>query len=1244
MIAFSVASKAQCPQVFDYLGNLSSKPYWISCTGSNYLLNFQSNTSWGAYTIDWGDGSPLQNAAAYAANSIITHNYSATVDTFVVTLSIPSLTCTQIGVVVMEKPVNASIQIPIGGVTQACAPATLQFINSSTDVSKTTKFSWNFGDGSPAVAFSYTNGGLMVPHTYSVGTVNCQTQVTLQALNYCSFGNPTIANFNPIQIYDKDQANITPSALILCWPNNTFTFTNTTNRNCLAQGNTFQRQEWWNFGNYWGMGHDSIYNWRPWPPTTPIAISYTSIGTYTAMLRDSNLCGVSQQIVSVSIINPPTAGIVAPSGPLCQNLPVTFTNTSASGYFYNWNYGTGGGFVPGGSGTQAFTYSTPGTYTVKVVAFFPGGGGCSDTASTVVTILPAPTANFTYSPNIGCNTLSGVTFTDNSIGATAWNWNFSNGNTSTLPAPPAQNYTLVGTHIVSLTVTGANSCINTKTASVIVYQSPVAAFSPTATCLNSITNFSNQSISAPTNTINSWTWNFGDGSSNSLLQNPVHTYTAIGTYTVKLVVSSAFCKDSISVPLTVNIKPTASFTASPLSGCPTLSIGFANGSINATTYLWDFGVSPTATSSAVNPSFSFTNSSITNFTPTVSLIALNGFGCSDTASSVVTVFPKPVASFTSNAVPNCAPVVVNFTNTSSGAVNYNWNFGDGNTSVVLSPSHTYSNSTLLIQTFTAQLIVTNANGCKDTAIQVITVYPEPLLTFTMIPVSGCHPLLINFSPVAGAIAANWDFGDGSTSGSLNPSHTFTNTSAVNVTYTVTLIATNGFGCVDTTYGFPTVFAKPTANYTMTPVSGCSPLTVNFTNQSSLNASNSWTFGDGNTANSINTSHTFTASSISANTTYSTQLLVISSNGCRDSISRSITLLPKPIAAFSVDTPGCSPKILSFTNTSTAAVSYNWNFGNSSTSTTVNPTQQYINNSGVNQSYTVQLVATNSVGCKDTMRMPLFIHPKPNFNIVASPDSGCAVLLVNFPAISGAVNYTWNFGDGNTSTSANPSHGFVNVSSTNMTYSVQLIASDANGCKDTAQKTIKVFPKPTALFQVNPTTVFIPNELVNCTNLSVGNTNNYWQFGDGGTSNAVNPSYEYSAEGEYQITLIVTSNKGCKDTFSLSDKIIVLEESNITVPNAFTPNLLGSNSGVFNKDDLNNDVFHPVVKGVDKERYSFSVFSRWGELLFETKETNVGWDGYYKGKLCTQDVYVWKIEAITLDGKIINKTGDVLLLK
>ncbi len=1246
-VIFSFSAKAQCPTVFDYLGNPSPHPYFISCTGTSYMLNFQSASSWGAYTINWGDGSPTVPGVSYAANTILTHNYAATVDTFVVTLIIPANNCTLTGIVVMEKPVNASIQIPIGGVTQACAPKTLSFTNSSTDVSPTTNFIWNFGDGSPPVPFTYTNAGQTITHTYLKNTVNCQTQITLQALNYCSFGNPTIANFNPIQIYDVDNAAITPDLLIRCWPDNVFTFTNTTQRNCLAQGNTFQRQEWWNFGMYWPpINHDSIIDWKPWPPTTPISIAYPAVGTYSVMLRDSNLCGVDTAIINVQIVNPPTASLVAPPGPLCQNAPITFTNASPAGFSYLWDFGTGGGFVNLGSGPKTNIYSTPGTYTVQLAAFIPGAGAaCTSTVQVVINILPSPTASFVATPTAGCNALNNVLFNESSVGAVSWNWNFGNSNFSTAQIPPNQNYPSVGSYTVSLSVTGANGCVNTKTASIIVRPNPVAAFSPTSTCVGSVTSFSNLSTVTGTNAINSYTWNFGDGSPTSNVQHPPHTYSTAATFTVKLIVATAFCKDSTTNTITANVKPTANFVFTPTVGCPPLAVTFTNTTLNGINYLWNFGVTPTATSSVINPTFTYSNTLQATLNNTITLIASTGAGCSDTIKKTVTILPRPVASFTGNLNPGCSPLPVTFTNTTIGATTYSWSFGDNTSSTVLNPSHTYTNNTFLLMTNTITLVATNSVGCTDTVKHTIQIFPKTFTSFTMIPASGCTPLSVSFPSVPGVISYTWSWGDGSPSvvTTTAPSnHVFTNTTSATQTFTVKLVASNGFGCIDSSLGSPIVFPKPVPNFSATPVSGCSPLLVTFTNSSTGNNSSAWLFGNGNASILTNPVMTFTNAPGSGPVTYSVKLVVGTANNCYDSIIKPINLFAKPMSAMLVDTPACSPAKLTFTNTSTGANSYLWDFGNSSSSTQTNPTQVYTNPVPVNQSYLVSLISVNSNGCKDTLKVPLVVHPQPVFFISALPDSGCTPLKVFFPPIVGVAQYQWTYGDGNTASTGSVSNTFINSTSLNKTFTVQLVAKDSYGCPDTATRIIKVFPKPSAFFKADPLTVFVPNQATQCYNLSTGAVSYKWTFGDGGSSTDVEPSHTYTQPGEYQITLIATSEKFCRDTFDLGSKILALEETFVQVPNAFTPNAGGSPGSAYDPLDKSNDIFHPNIRGVEK--YVLSIYSRWGELLFETKNPAEGWDGYYKGKMCTQDVYVWKITAAFIDGKTFNKTGDVLLLK
>jgi len=345
----------------------------------------------------------------------------------------------------------------------------------------------------------------------------------------------------------------------------------------------------------------------------------------------------------------------------------------------------------------------------------------------------------------------------------------------------------------------------------------------------------------------------------------------------------------------------------------------------------------------------------------------------------------------------------------------------------------------------------------------------------------------------------------------------------------------------------------------------------------------------------------------------------------------------------VDTPACNPKLVSFTNTSTGGNSYDWDFGNGGTSTaSIIATNQYSVSGNLTTTFPVKLIVTSVHNCKDTTTKPFTVFSKPQFNISALPDSGCSPLKVRFNKIAGAVKYNWISETGNTSTSEQTEMTFINSTNLNKTFTVQLIAEDAHTCSDTSIKSIKVYPLPIAKFTAAPLNVFIPNQPTKTYNLSSGAQFYSWSFGDGGTSKEKEPTHTYTQPGEYDIYLVASTQKGCKDTAFLGEKVIAMSETTIEMPNAFTPNPSGSRGSVYDPLDTCNDIFHPNIKGTEK--YLFSIYSRWGELLFETKDPNEGWDGYYKGKLCIQDVYIWKVVATFVDGKTVNKTGDVLLLR
>ncbi|MEO7079927.1 MAG: hypothetical protein ABIY71_00320, partial [Flavobacteriales bacterium] len=356
-------SFGQCPRLFNSNGDPSDAPVWISCSGGNFTLVVGSPTPTGAYTIDWGDGSPGQSGAGLTPPQTVSHVYPAAIATYTVTFTEITSGCVITGSVTMEKSTSASIQIPVGGLTQVCAPQAVEFINSSTNTSPNTVFRWNFGDGTTWETYDYTNLGQILSHTYMPGTVGCETTVRLSAENQCNTlqGGPSIATFNPIRIWDIDTANISPSATLLCWPDNEVTYLNTTLRNCLNQGNIYQRYEYWNFGDYWGAGHDSIIDWTPWPPTFPNTIAYPAIGTYEVMMLDSNYCGIDTTYVTINIVPPPSVTLTANPTPVCAGDPVQFTQTTNGGAnYFEWNYDDGSGFNWSSAGNKSYTFLNQG--------------------------------------------------------------------------------------------------------------------------------------------------------------------------------------------------------------------------------------------------------------------------------------------------------------------------------------------------------------------------------------------------------------------------------------------------------------------------------------------------------------------------------------------------------------------------------------------------------------------------------------------------------------------------------------------------------------------------------------------------------------------------------------------------------------------------------------------------------------------------------------------------------------------
>ncbi|MBT8507611.1 hypothetical protein AZH53_04155 [Methanomicrobiaceae archaeon CYW5] len=626
------------------------------------------------------------------------------------------------------------------------------------------------------------------------------------------------------------------------------------------------------------------------------------------------------------------------------------------------------------------------------------------TSGEVVPAPVAPEAGFSASPTTGGAPLS-VQFTDSSVGAVSSSWNFGDGTQSTA-TNPTHTYTTAGTYTVTLAVTGVSGTdTETKTGYITVTSgttpvssAPVAAF--TADVTTGTAPLAVQFTDASTNSPTSWAWTFGDGAS-STAQNPSHSYTDPGTYTVTLKATNAAGTDTetktgyitvtgTSVPSETTV-PVAAFTADTVRGGAPLEVTFSDQSLgNPASWTWYFGDGKTSYDR--NPTHTYTGTG----TYTVTLRAINALGVdfeqkagyitvTDEDVPVVVTNP-PVAAFSADVVSGTAPLEVSFTDKSTNSpVSWVWTFGDGASSTAQNPTHSY----MAAGTYTVSLKVTNADGTDtETKSGYITVTTTPVPTeptvpvpsdptvpvaaFTADTVRGGAPMEVTFTDesLGNPTSWTWYFGDGKTSYDRNPAHTYTGTG----TYTVTLRVINALGVdFEQKAGYITVTDEdvpvvvtnpPVAAFSADVVSGTAPLEVSFTDKSTNSpVSWAWTFGDGTTASEENPVHVYSKAG-----TYTVSLKVTNADGT-DTETKSgyitVTTTPVPsdptvpVAAFTADiVSGTAPMEVTFSDESLGSpTSWTWYFGDGKTSYDRNPTHTYTQKG----KYTVTLRVINGQG-------------------------------------------------------------------------------------------------------------------------------------------------------------------------------------------------------------------------------------------------------------------------------------------
>jgi len=932
------------------------------------------------------------------------------------------------------------------------------------------------------------------------------------------------------------------------------------------------------------------YTWLP-GGSGGSTISGLAFGTYTVQAVDANLCLGTQTFV-INQPTPLTASISAVSNVSCfgGNNGSATVNTAGGTPFYTFTWTPSGGNGSTGTGLAA------GNYTVNIT----DANGCTTAASTVIS-QPTQALSASSSANgTSCFGGSNGTATITPVGGTpgyGYQWSPFGGTGQTASGLTPGNYVVV--------VNDANGCV-TNVSVVISQGAPITG----SLVLNDPScGFANGSIvSQISGGTSPYTYSWTPGASTGSNLGSIGP----GTYTV-LVTDALNCTQTFSGTL-VNI-PGPNLTVASTTSVSCFGGNNGSATINITQGSPSYSISWSPFGGNASTASSLTAGT---YTATVT----DSLGC--VASITATIIePTPVTL----SIVSVIDVLCNGGNNGSITVNasggipaytYSWNPSVSNTAIA---------SNLLAGTYTASVV--DQNNCPA-SITIIVTQPAPLTsTITGVSNAFCFNGTGSASVVVSGGTVPYSY-----SWSTNPVQTGSGISNVGSgTYTVNI--SDGNGCV----------TQNTVNITQ-PVQVITSAGINDTvctgQTGTVVASASG--GSGNYYYTWQPSGLITSGTLTVTPAVSTTYTVVAydQNGCAgnpDTVSVILYSLPATnvsVHGISPICPGRSSTIYVQVTGVSGPLTYSWNnnLGNGPGAYVVFPSQPT----------TYIVTVANACGQTVTDSVQVLFNPQPTLVLSSDTTILCVPGSVQFydQSITGNVNdpittWYWTFGDGTSSTLQNPNHGYTFPG----TYSVTLAVGTAGGCaanNATAPWLIYAYPYPVAAFSLNTTILNIPYDILICTNNSTGALFYNWNFGDGGVSTAVNPQYLYNSVGNFQVQLIAMNLYGCTDTAYAN----VTTNTNVTFPNVFTPNEDGSNGGSYTIGDLTNDVFFPYTSGVTE--FKMQVFNRWGEMIFESLDIKQGWDGYYRGKLCQQDVYVWKAFIKFNNGKTFNKTGDVTLLR
>lgn len=795
--------------------------------------NFTNNsTGIGAlvYAWDFGNGetSTLEdpNPVTYLASLSQDTTYYVTLDVtnFCGTVSITD----SIKVMPLPRAIFGTL------FNSGCSPYTADFANNSDGLPDI--FAWDFGNG-----ITSSQNDSLFSQIFVTGTEDTVYTIRLIVTNECGVDTA----FHSLTIFPTSvNAFFNTDATEGCAPL-TVNFTNFS-----AGGQQYN----------WDLGDGNVST------NANTSNTYSIPGTYTVRMIVNDACSRDTSFATITVHPEPEIDFSFAPNIACVDDNFQFTNLSTDISQLSWDFGDG---TNSALSNPTHVYTSSGNFNVTLTGISTLFA-CQATITRIVNVSTTPSAGFNLVSNDVCDP-SPVSFTNTSTAFNFVTWDFGDGNVSS-QTNPTHIYSSPGTYTIELIVENNSGCKDTVETDITIFPSPVADFSITLqnTCnIPVIGNITNNSTGGT-----DYFWDFGNFVS-STLTNPIVTYIDPAIYDLKLIVTNQFgCQDSLTRIVNIDGIPVADFSIPPYDSCFPSLVSFVNTSQNAAFISWYFGDGNV--SSLNNP----TNLYTVPGDYTVKLIVENNLGCVDSLSQLVRVFPVPTADFNFFAADSCKiPAQVSTINSSFGATNYQWNFGNNFNSTLTNPSTFYATA----GTYFVKLIATNQYGCSDSLIKDITIYSPPIANFTLSDLDMCEG--DNFTATSLSLLADsvrWYMGDG---------NEYTNNVIVHEyedvgDYFISLVAYGQGGCSDTMFApLPVVVnVTPTANFNYINVEEEDKVngTVDFINLSAFANSYFWILAPDSSTTLINPRYQYPSFG-----EFYVTLFAYNDNGCRDSISKLI---------------------------------------------------------------------------------------------------------------------------------------------------------------------------------------------------------------------------------------------------------------------------------------------------------------------------------------------------------------------